>query len=127
MNSGRDWGVGSRTDLPASDCAHRRLRIGRVQLPTAGDALQLMLASIIESNGGAGYQVTDGAGDKDVARAGGCHDTCRDVHGQSGQATQKPLALTGVQARAHLDPELPYRGNDFVRAPNCTPRPVEHG
>ena len=67
-----------------------------VQVPAIGDALQLVPASIVESNAGAHDEVLYGARHKDFARAGQSTDARSDVHGDPADVFSSELHLTGV-------------------------------
>ena len=76
-----------------------QLALDAEERPVALDALELVTAAVREAEAGAGYEVVDGSGDKDLARgrqglyAGG------EVHGDPGYVGAGDLALAGCVAR----------------------------
>ena len=79
------------------------MAIDRQELPGAGHAPQLDAAAVLEAGARADDQVTDGAGDQDVAGAGVAADPRRDVYGDPPDVGVEQFALAGVDASADLD------------------------
>ena len=86
---------------------HRR-RFGRSEdLPLVGDALQGVRSTIDEVEPRTGNEISDGARDEHVARAGEGKDARGDVDAGPGYAVAAALDLAGVKARSHLETQVP--------------------
>ena len=70
--------------------------------PGARDALQLVLATVSQTDLGPRHQVGDGARDKNLARSRCSGDPSADVDGKASQGIFEHLDLTGVEACTHL-------------------------
>ena len=73
----------------------------------------------LELQPGARHQVTDGAGDDDLARARLSRNARADVHGEPGELAVRDLALARVDACADLEPQ---RLNGLDRGSSATDR-----
>jgi hypothetical protein len=72
-------------------------------LPGAGHATQLDAAAVLEARARADDQVTHGAGDEDVTRAGLAEDARGDVYREPPDVGVEQFALAGVDAGADLN------------------------
>ena len=79
------------------------MAIDRQELPGARHTTQLDAAAVLKAGAGADDQVTDGAGDEDVAGSGLAEDPRGDVYGDSPDVGVEQFALAGVDAGADLD------------------------
>src|SRR5947208_16184924 len=77
----------------------------RQHLPLARDALELVDAAIVERQARSDDEVAHRAGDDDLARVGQRGDAGADVDGEAGEVVAPLLALAGVDAGAHAQPE----------------------
>ena len=96
-----------------------------VEVPPVGDALQLVLAGVLERETGAGDKVFDRGGDQHLGRTGHRADASPDVDGDTLDAFIGELDLAGVDARADLQAELSKRGADRKGAAHGSRRTVE--
>ena len=76
------------------------------EVPLAGDALELVLAAIVELEAGADDEVLDRARDEDLAGAGERRDPCADVDREAGDVVRLDLDLADVEPGPDLEPEL---------------------
>src|SRR5215218_1085791 len=84
-----------------------------------------MAAPRLELDVRADDQVLDGAGDEDLAGRGERADPRPDIDGDAGDVLTADLALSGVQTRPHVDPQLPHRARDRARGLDPARRTVE--
>src|SRR5918912_4581027 len=104
-----------------------RTSASRIDLPRPGDALQLVLAALLEGDPGAGDEVAHRARDEHLARPRERRDARPRVDGDPAHLPVRELALAGVQAGAQLDAEPPHRLLDRVGGADRPRRPVEGG
>src|SRR6266849_1073561 len=96
------------------------------ELPLAGNALQLGAATIAELDARARDEIAHGRGHDDLAWSSDCSDARAGVHGDPGDLLAHQLALTRVDAGAHVEAELvSHARDDGRRAPDRPRRPVE--
>jgi hypothetical protein len=99
----------------------------RKKAPLAGDPLELVLATFLESEVRPCDEVFDGRGHEHFAGPGPRRNACADVEREPRKPFIDRLALAGVQPGSQLEPEaprtLPNRGGAANR-PNGT---VESG
>jgi hypothetical protein len=76
------------------------------QSPGAGDALELVLASVIELDAWANHQVLDGSGDEDFAFPCQAPYPRGYVNGQTAEVVSSDLAFAGMNTGAYfqIDP-----------------------
>src|SRR5437667_937302 len=86
-----------------------------------------MRAPIREGQSGSGDQVSHGARDQDLVRAGEAHDARPDVNGDRGDAGLHDVELSGVKARADSDTKLMDTLDNRERAADRAGWPVEDG
>ena len=102
--------------------ALRRGRWGRDRLPDRPeapgllDALQPVLAAILELMAAADREIPNGRRGEHLARRRGLLDAGREVYRQADDVVVSHLAFAGVQARADLDAQIGSRG--------LTPQPI---
>ena len=77
-----------------------------VYAPLARYPLQLVKTAVGELDPRAGDQILDRSGDEDLARTGECRNAGARVHRDPAHRVARELDLAGVNARAHLQPEL---------------------
>src|SRR5438876_5146525 len=66
-----------------------------VKAPPLGQALQLVLAAVLELDPGARDKVLHRSRDEDLTRPRRCSDARPDVHGDAGHLLAEDLALSG--------------------------------
>src|SRR2546421_5060699 len=93
--------------------------------PFAGDALQCVVAALVELDAGTGNQIAHGARDEHLTRPRERRDAGADVHRDPSEIVAPHLALAGVHPRPNLDSELARAGRDRPGAVDRTPRSVE--
>src|SRR6266852_1853908 len=76
------------------------------ELPLAGNALQLGAATFAELDARARDEIAHGRGHDDLAWSSDCSDARAGVHGDPGDLLAHQLALTRVDAGAHVEAEL---------------------
>ena len=104
---------------------HPHARHHPIEAPPVGDALQLVLAGVLEREAGPCDQILHGLGDHDLRRPGsGCHAGA-DRDGEPATLRIDHLALPGVDAGAHLDAQVADALDDLHRAPDRARRAVE--
>ena len=74
-----------------------------VEPPFSRDPPQLVGATVVERDAGAGDEIVDGLRDEDFVRLGDGGHACSDVDGDSGNLAVGDLALAGVDAGADRD------------------------
>src|SRR5437867_2572441 len=84
-----------------------------------------MSAAVLEGEAGAGDEVLDGARDEHLAGPGLRSDPRARVDGDPGDLAVQEFALAGVQAGAHLEPQLADLLDDRLRAADRPRGPVE--
>src|SRR5918911_699338 len=104
-----------------------RTSASRIDLPRPGDALQLVLAALLEGDPGAGDEVAHRARDEDLTRPGQRRHPRAGVDGDPAHLPVRELALAGVEPRPELEPESPDRLLDRVSRPDRACRPVKGG
>src|SRR5919197_291292 len=97
----------------------------RIEPPCARDALQLVLAALLEGDPGAGDEVAHRARDEHLARPGEGRDARAGVNRDAAHLPVRELALAGVEPGSELEPEPPDRLLDRVGGPDCPRRSVE--
>ena len=105
-----------------------RLSMGRcaIQPPAVGDAPQLVLATVLEREAGAGDEILDRLGDEDLACIGIRCDPCTNRDGQPCRLALDQLAFPGMDAGTDFEPQLvPQTLADLERAADRPRRPVE--
>ena len=91
-----------------------------------GDALELVLASILEREPGAGDEISGGSGHEHVTRSGDTRHTRADMYGDAAWLLiTYALDLTSVDAGSHLESELVESSPQFERASDRSCRAVE--
>src|SRR5919197_3887134 len=91
-----------------SEACTGRTSASRIEPPRAGDALQLVLAALLEVDPGAGDEVANGARDEHLARPGERRHARAGVHGDPAHLPVRQLALAGVEPGAQLEPEAAH-------------------
>src|SRR2546423_14547095 len=99
----------------------------RIEPPRPGNALQLVLAALLEGDPGAGDEVAHRARDEHLARPGERRDARAGVDGDSAHLPVRELALARVQPGAELEPEAAHAVADRPRGADRARRPVEGG
>src|SRR5439155_14268681 len=87
-----------------------------IEPPRAGHALQLVLASLVEGEPGAGHEVLHGGRDEHLPGARERGHSRADVDRQAAELVTQSLALPRVQPGAHLEAEVADRPRDRLRA-----------
>ena len=100
---------------------------GGIDLPLAWDSLEVARPAFLEPQAGPGRQVANGARYQDLAGTGGTHDSRSDVNGDAAHLGPALLHLTGMQAGAHLNAQLPDFGDNIERAADRCGRCIEDG
>src|SRR5919106_5109232 len=90
-------------------CVPSASGLSSVELPPTWDALQFVLASVDETQPGAGDEIGDGARGEHLSRVGEVADAGAEMHGDPAEIVASALALTGVYAGADLDAQGPHR------------------
>ena len=98
-----------------------------VQVPPVGDALQLVLAGVLEAEAGARNQVSDRLRDQDLGRGRKRRDPRADIHGDPSDLAADRLDLARVHPAAYLEPEVSNRFADRLCAPDAARGAVERG
>src|SRR3972149_6185923 len=98
-----------------------------VEPPAVGDALQLVLARVLEREARPCDEVPDSARDEHLAWTGERSDARADRDGEPTHVVGEGLDLARVQPGPDLDPERLHRLRDHRRAPDRPGRPVEGG
>src|SRR5207244_646096 len=83
-----------------------------VYAPLARYPLERVETAVGELDPRAGDQILDRSGDEDLARTGECRNAGARVHRDPAHRVARELDLAGVNARAHLQPELRYPLDD---------------
>src|SRR5687768_7186846 len=99
----------------------------REQPPAAGNALELVLAAVLEAQAGPRHEVGHGGRDADLAGARGSGHPGADVHGDPADVVADQLALAGVQPRPDLQAETGDRLADGGGPLDRARGPVEGG
>src|SRR5262245_6964947 len=94
------------------------LRSGCVEMPSAGNALQLVLASIVELEPRTGDEILHRARHEDLVGLGERGDTLADVHRHASDVVAAKLELARVQSHTDVDPEAAGRSDNGVPAPD---------
>ena len=76
---------------------------GCVELPGAGYALEVVVASGGEVDGGAEHRVSDGGGDEDFVGAGECGGSRRDVNGHAAEVFAECFTLAEMHPGTHVE------------------------
>jgi hypothetical protein len=92
---------------------------GEVDPPRAGDALEGVLAPVLESDPGARDQVLHSGGHQHLPRPGQRRHPGADVDCDSADVVSGELDLPGVQAAAQLQPQARDLLGDLAGAPDC--------
>src|SRR5262245_43083866 len=101
--------------------------VRRKQAPAVRNALELVLAALVEPDAGARDEILDRAGDQDFVGTRQGTDASGDVDGETGEIVGADFALSRVQARSHIDPEGLGGFVDGLGAMNGARRAVEAG
>src|SRR2546423_13682646 len=104
-----------------------RTSASRIEPPRPGDALQLVLAALLEGDPGAGDEVAHRARDEHLARACEGGDARAGVEGGPAHLPVRDLALAGVEPGAELEPEAAHAVPDRAGGADRSRRPVEGG
>src|SRR2546423_1777707 len=100
-------GQGSSSTSTSATCTGRT-SASRIEPPRPGNALQLVLAALLEGDPGAGDEVAHRARDEHLARPGERRDARAGVDGDPAHLPVRELALARVQAGAELEPEAAH-------------------
>ena len=93
-------------------------------MPSAGDALELVFAAVVELKTRTRDEILHGARCEDLARLGVRRDALGDVYGDPSNIVAADLDLAGVQSNPDVDSEPPGRVDDVLAASNGARRPV---
>src|SRR2546423_1061407 len=104
-----------------------RTSASRIEPPRPGDALQLVLAALLEGDPGAGDEVAHRARDEHLARPGERRDARAGVDGDPAHLPVRELALARVQPGAELESEAAHTVADRAGGADRARRPVEGG
>src|SRR6266536_4267175 len=97
----------------------------REEAPLARDALELVLAAILEDQPRACNQILHRAGHQHLARLGARGDASTDIHRYPRELLADDLALACMQARSHLQAEIAHAEIDRACAADGADRAVE--
>src|SRR4029453_9647726 len=97
------------------------------QPPAIGDALELMLAAILEDEPGAGHEVLHGACCQHLSGLGKRSEPRADVYRDSAHSIAFQLHLARMHACTDLDAQVPDRTHDCKSAPHRPCRAIEGG
>src|SRR5262249_55555821 len=75
------------------------------ETPLPGHAVEVVRATVHETQAGASDQLLDGAGDENLARCSARRYSCADVNGDAADVVAHHCALARVQPRSDLDPQ----------------------
>src|SRR5262245_27018638 len=98
-----------------------------VEAPAVRDALELVLAPVLEHEPGPGNQVLHGLGHEHLRGARLGRDSGADRHGDPADLPVHQLALAGVDAGPDLDAEFADLLADLERTPDRAGGTVERG
>src|SRR5256714_8460213 len=104
-----------------------RTSASRIEPPRPGNALQLVLAALLEGDPGAGDEVAHRAPDEHLAPPGERRDARAGADGDPAHLPVRELALARVQADPDLEPEAAPTVPHRPPAPHPPRRPVEPG
>jgi len=96
------WLLATDSGLSPIKPSRRGLRGNGVQLPWAGDPLEVVGASVIEGDARTDHGVLDGLRDEYLVRPGERADSGPDVHGDPAETVANDLAFSGVNASPHV-------------------------
>src|SRR5687768_11054086 len=99
----------------------------RVEVPLTGNALELLGATVLEVDAGAGGEVPDDAGDEYLARPGLGSDPRPNVDRDALDRIGHELHLPGVDARPDVKAKLADRVDRAMRAGDRARWAVEGG
>src|SRR4029453_3357755 len=97
------------------------------QPPAIGDALELMLAAILEDEPGAGHEVLHGACCQHLSGFGKRSEPRADVYRDSAHSIAFQLHLARMHACTDLDAQVPDRTHGCKSAPHRPFRAIEGG
>ena len=98
-----------------------------VQVPTLGNALELVLAGVLENETGPCDEVLDGGRDEDLGGSGERTDPHADVNRDAPNLIAIERDLASVKPRSDLDSDRSHRFGDGLSAPHASGRTVERG
>ncbi len=99
--------------------------MNRVELPLSRNALQRVLAAIVERNTGACNEIFDRSRHENVARLRERSESCSDVDGEASESFTVAFTLAGVESSADLNALVSCDLNDPSCAGDGTRRPIE--
>src|SRR6266496_2083359 len=96
-----------------------------IKSPAIGQALQLVLADVLERQSAPGDEVLDRLGHQDFGGAGQTAHAGSDVDGDASDLAVNDIALAGVDPGADLDSKWPYRIDNCPGAADRPRWPIE--
>ena len=104
-----------------------RLGCDRVELPLAGDALELVGAAVLEDDAGTDDRVLNGLRRQYLVWPREGADSGSDVNGDAAELRSENLELTRVGACAHAEPDAAHRRTDRLCGSNRPGGAIEGG